>query len=98
MQVTQESFRRECSRVISMQSFRVADQSRCMMTMLTSIQFFYMVLEAYQFFVQGIVTFFEVKLYVGVQLVLQVSPILGPDSPHKIGFKLYLSNQTRCIS
>lgn len=98
MQVTQESFRRECSRLISMQSFRVADQSRCMMTLLTSIQFFYMVLEAYQLFVQGIVTFFEVKLYVGVQLVLQVSPILGPDSPHKIGFKLYLSNQTRCIS
>ncbi len=93
-----ESFRRECSRLISMQSFRVADRSRCMMTMLTSIQFFYMVLEAYQFFVQGIVTFFEVKRYLGVQLVLQVSPILGPDSTHKIGFKLYLSNQTRCYS
>jgi hypothetical protein len=81
-----------------MQSFGVADLSRCMMTMLTSIQFFYMVLEAYQFLVQGIVTLFEVKLYLAVQLVLQVSPILGPDSPHKIGFKLYLSNQTRCIS
>jgi hypothetical protein len=63
-----------------MQSFRVADQSRCMMTMLNINQSnsFTWLLEAYQFFVQGIVTFFEVKLYLGVQVVLQVSPILGP--------------------